>query len=43
MFNKLFTKKSTVVKRVVEYSYFPIESTQQVELRRNIRERFNRK
>jgi hypothetical protein len=39
---KLFTKKSTVVKRVQEYSYFPLESSQQVELRRNIRERFAR-
>jgi hypothetical protein len=39
---KLFTKKSSVVKRVEEYSYYPMSSDAGVELRRNIRERFTR-
>lgn len=40
---KLFTKKSTVVKRVQVYSYYPMSSDAGVELRRNIRERFTQK
>ena len=33
------SKKSSVVKRTEKYTYFPMQSDKQVELRRNIRER----
>jgi hypothetical protein len=42
MFSKLFTKKSTVVRRVQVYSYYPCRTDEQIALRRNIRERFAR-
>ena len=42
MFLKKKTKKSSVVKRLEEYSYFPMMTTTQIELRRNIRERLVR-
>lgn len=42
MFKPFKRKKNPVVKRVWKYSYFPLESSKQIELRRNIRERFAR-